>query len=261
MDYDLIVIGLGPAGSVAARNASRLGLRVLAFDRSLFPRSKVCGGGLSPRVRSFFDGGTIPSVETVVTELGLSFKGNNSHVSFEDPIAYLVCRDRFDHALLMEAEKAGTRIITGERALSITETAEHFSVFTEKNEYRARTGIGADGALGITSRHLNPLNIRKGYPGIEGEFPLPAMKAESRIEIDVGVSPGGYGWIFPKGRRTSIGVAAMVQGKEIRKQFLDYAGELNKTSDSPLQGEGHPLPLWRKNGAWNVHSNRSLLAG
>ncbi|MEM9657265.1 MAG: FAD-dependent oxidoreductase, partial [Planctomycetota bacterium] len=42
-DWDVVVIGAGPAGSMAARGLARLGRRVLMIDRQRFPRSKVCG--------------------------------------------------------------------------------------------------------------------------------------------------------------------------------------------------------------------------
>ncbi len=46
--WDVIVIGAGPAGSVAAIVLSRLGRRVLLVDRANFPRDKVCGCCLGP---------------------------------------------------------------------------------------------------------------------------------------------------------------------------------------------------------------------
>ena len=41
--WDVLVIGAGPAGAVAAREVARRGARVLLADRSAFPRGKVCG--------------------------------------------------------------------------------------------------------------------------------------------------------------------------------------------------------------------------
>lgn len=47
---DLGIIGGGPAGSAAAIEAARSGLRVVVWDRTAFPRDKVCGEFLSPEV-------------------------------------------------------------------------------------------------------------------------------------------------------------------------------------------------------------------
>ncbi len=46
-DFDVLIIGAGPAGSATAIHAGRAGLRVLLMDASAFPRDKVCGDSLS----------------------------------------------------------------------------------------------------------------------------------------------------------------------------------------------------------------------
>lgn len=45
--WDVVVIGAGPAGAVAALKAARHGLRTLLVDAKRFPRRKACGGCLS----------------------------------------------------------------------------------------------------------------------------------------------------------------------------------------------------------------------
>ena len=47
-EWDVLVIGAGPAGAAAALRLVRLGMRVLLVDRGRFPRPKVCGCCLSP---------------------------------------------------------------------------------------------------------------------------------------------------------------------------------------------------------------------
>ncbi|MGH7166538.1 MAG: FAD-dependent monooxygenase, partial [Nitrospiraceae bacterium] len=48
--YDVVVVGLGPAGSTAAYQLGRAGLSVLGLEKHRHPRYKVCGGGLSVRI-------------------------------------------------------------------------------------------------------------------------------------------------------------------------------------------------------------------
>ncbi|HXB22809.1 MAG TPA: FAD-dependent oxidoreductase, partial [Candidatus Solibacter sp.] len=47
-DYDLIVVGAGPAGSACAITAARAGAKVLLLEKDRLPRHKVCGEFVSP---------------------------------------------------------------------------------------------------------------------------------------------------------------------------------------------------------------------
>ncbi|MGH9566287.1 MAG: FAD-dependent oxidoreductase, partial [Candidatus Angelobacter sp.] len=47
-EYDLIVVGGGPAGCACAITAARSGARVLLLEKETFPRHKVCGEFVSP---------------------------------------------------------------------------------------------------------------------------------------------------------------------------------------------------------------------
>ncbi len=47
--YDIAVIGGGPAGTAAAIRAARAGLSVIVFEKAKHGRDKVCGHGLNPR--------------------------------------------------------------------------------------------------------------------------------------------------------------------------------------------------------------------
>src|SRR5438270_179157 len=51
-DYDLIVIGAGPAGATAAGEAARAGLKTLLLEKQPLPRHKTCGGGMPMTVGS-----------------------------------------------------------------------------------------------------------------------------------------------------------------------------------------------------------------
>jgi len=47
MEYDVIICGAGPAGSTCARFLAGQGAEVLLLDKAVFPRPKICGGGLT----------------------------------------------------------------------------------------------------------------------------------------------------------------------------------------------------------------------
>src|SRR5690554_3172128 len=51
-EYDVLVVGAGPAGSIAAYTMAREGARVLLIDKSSWPRYKVCTGLISGHTQS-----------------------------------------------------------------------------------------------------------------------------------------------------------------------------------------------------------------
>ena len=49
LEYDVIVVGAGPAGSSASYFLGNEGINTLLLDKEQFPRQKLCSGGISPR--------------------------------------------------------------------------------------------------------------------------------------------------------------------------------------------------------------------
>src|SRR5262245_26115096 len=55
MNYDVIIIGAGPAGSTVSTFLARAGLRALLLEKSRFPREKLCGEFVTPECLDIFD--------------------------------------------------------------------------------------------------------------------------------------------------------------------------------------------------------------
>ena len=116
MEYDAIVVGGGPAGSVTARFAAELGAKVVILER----RSEIgipvlCGEGISQRIDNWgmlegtrliaskMDGAKIFSPDGTMVTLSKEMAGNET--------GYVVYRDIFDQELAHRAAKAGADII------------------------------------------------------------------------------------------------------------------------------------------------------
>lgn len=260
MVYDLIVIGMGPAGSTAAYEAASRGLSVLALDQARFPRYKTCGGGLSPKIQKLIDIRNEPSLEQTITSLRLSFLSRKETFHFSQPISYMVMRETFDQMLVNRAVKRGAVLNEGIKVLRIKEGKEEIIVHSDQKSFRGKLVIGADGALGITTRFLNPHLKIKNAPGMEGEFNTSAEIDSSTIEIEVGHTPNGYGWIFPKREIVSIGAAAFRGNRSIKNSYRNYLSSIFSEKPQPLQETGHPIPIF-SNRRVRLASERILLAG
>ena len=272
--YDVLVVGMGPAGATAAYELSRAGLSVLGLDKQRHPRYKVCGGGLSVRIDQILDPDFKDVVEHTVNGIQFTYHGEEPFlIESPRPIAYMVMRDRFDHLLLEKAKQAGTEVHEGEQALEFVPLPDGVDVITERGRYRTKVLIGADGANSVVAQRLFPGRRQKRMPTLESEIKLgqtPLYPGEGKVLIDLGATSKGYAWIFPKKERLSIGVAEfrgrMSSPRKIFERFIqDEKGLARLTVPQPF---GHPLPLfsWRENmqsclGVASLVQHRALLVG
>ncbi|QDU19539.1 NAD(P)/FAD-dependent oxidoreductase [Urbifossiella limnaea] len=119
LDVPVVVIGAGPAGSLAARELARRGTRVLLVDQATFPRPKVCGCCLNAAGIAALDavglGGVLSQLGAVpLRRVKLAAGRADADVPLPGGVA--VSRDALDVALIREAEAAGATVLTGVRA-------------------------------------------------------------------------------------------------------------------------------------------------
>jgi len=107
--YDLIVVGAGPAGSACAITAARAGAKVLLLEKDHFPRQKVCGEFISPEslglLHGFLQDGRFQSCASVVSSR--IYLDNKILVLPVSPAAQSIPRFDLDPALFGAAQNAG----------------------------------------------------------------------------------------------------------------------------------------------------------
>ena len=260
--YDVIVVGLGPAGSTAAYRLAKRGYRVLGLDKERFPRYKSCGGCISIKVKRMLDFDISGVVEDTVRGVGFTYRSTRPiDILSERPVGYNVMRDRFDNLLMEKAREAGVEIIEECRVTGLNDTGGSVTVSCEGGAtHDARFVIGADGAAGFTGRVYFGLNPKEAAVSITSEVPYDRASAgwtNGKLFIDFGSIPFGYGWIFPKNEYLSVGVAGDISkvGGGIKDLFRSFV-----TSHDVLKG----LKLGRCDG-WTVPLfygfSRSLVEG
>lgn len=228
--YDVIVIGLGPAGATAAYELASKGFNVLAFDKEKFPRYKPCGGCLSLKVEKILPFDFKTAVEDTSYGTVFTYKSKRPiPVISQKPVGYNVNRDRFDNLLKEKAQQAGAAVREGERVTAIEECDDYVNVKTSGGIYKTRFLIGADGASSIVSRDVLGINPKMCAVAIEADIPfegerLAALKG--KLLIDFGCIPHGYGWIFPKGKNISVGIAGI--SNKVKGRVKEYFGDFVK---------------------------------
>ena len=272
--YDVIVVGMGPAGASAAYELSKCGLSVLAFDKQAHPRYKVCGGGLSARISKILPAGFSKVVEETVRRVQFTYGGQESFlVESTQPIAYMVMRQHFDRWLVENARQAGTEIREEDTVVMIQNEKECVEVFTNQERYRGRVVIGADGVMSVVAQQCFPERFLRKIPALESEVAEKGVHPFQRIPtvlISLEAAKKGYGWVFPKQQGLSLGVGEFVKGTKRPKQsfrrFICHEPILSGLKiPTPL---GYPIPIasakaYQKGRAWagRLVCGRAVLVG
>jgi digeranylgeranylglycerophospholipid reductase len=199
---DVLVIGLGPAGSSAAAAAARAGCRVLAIERKKVVGLPVQCAEFIPLPLSSYAGAEVRAQPIAGMSTILP-----SGARAERPFGGLMIRrDRFDQALAKKAEAAGAVLWTDAALREVDAAARIARVSTAGGlrEVRYRALVAADGPLSQTAACLGmarlPLVTTRQYS-------VPLLKGQRDTDIWLSASyPGGYAWLFPKGGVANLGL-------------------------------------------------------
>ncbi len=244
---EVIVVGSGPAGCTAAIALTLRGREVLILERDQHPRAKLCAGGLPPKVV-----GALPvDVEGVVEQRvdRIRFRCGGKHeleLTFERPVIHMVRRERLDQRLAEKAMHLGARLLEGLRVVRLLPGREHVTVETTNGTYRARAVVAADGALGSGAKLLGQEGIRL-CPAVQAEVRVSDDQMaywEGRLGCDLGVVPGGIGWVFPKRESLSVGVCTFRPPVDLQKVLLKYIRLEGIRPAGPCSIRAHPLAVW-----------------
>src|SRR5207237_7660442 len=104
--FDVLIVGAGPAGSVAAERLARAGVRVALFDGRPPGEPKACGGGVTSKALKAWPH-LLEAVGRTIDELDMySPSGKHLHMKLDEPFA-VYSRIAFDTFLLERARAAG----------------------------------------------------------------------------------------------------------------------------------------------------------
>jgi geranylgeranyl reductase family protein len=234
--YDVAVVGAGPAGSLVACHLASAGARTLLLDKATFPRDKPCGGGVTGRALRMLPFSIDPVVEDVVerAELTLDYAHRFGREA-RAPICWMTQRRRLDAYLVERAVEAGAEFHDGTR------------IADELPD--ARIVLGADGANGVTAQLLGLGGDIVHGVALEGNVrhgDVDPERYRATMVIELGVVPGGYGWVFPKGDHVNVGVGGwLAEGPRLREHLKRLCREHGIDPDAVQDVRGHRLPMRR----------------
>ncbi|WP_294609063.1 geranylgeranyl reductase family protein [uncultured Roseovarius sp.] len=253
LDFDIVVIGAGPAGGAAAFTAARAGLRVALIDRKTFPREKLCGGLITGRARrhyaEVFGHEMLFEAQDRKTTVDFRFRGAPMGVIRDAPALCATMRWDMDAMICAQALEAGAADFTG---ISVDAIDLADRSLTLKDGRRIGFGvlIGADGANSQVAKALfgEAFDRAEVGFGLEIEAVGDHVKPGAPIRIDLAAAKWGYGWSFPKRCSTTIGVGGLLaRNPDMKDAMAEYCALLGVEADrSSFKGQFLPFGDFRK---------------
>ncbi|HEX8117886.1 MAG TPA: FAD-dependent monooxygenase, partial [Pyrinomonadaceae bacterium] len=251
-EYDVLIVGAGPAGSFAAERLARGGARVALFDGRPEGEAKACGGGVTSKALKAWPflleagGRAVTEVEMV------SPAGEGVRLKLAEPFA-IYSRCAFDSYMRGRAERAGASVFDVRVSASGQKDDEGRWVVRsrEGRSWRGRVLVAADGANSATAKRLagplsnSDMEVAFGYR-------TPLNEADEAPTV-IAFLPGwaGYAWAFPRLDHISFGIATAqdtFEHKALDRMLWDfmvgYYREREREADSSsrggslLEGEG-----------------------
>lgn len=283
--FDVLVVGAGPAGSVASLVLARAGASVALLDKAQFPRDKACGDFIGPRgLQVLTDLGLpVPPGLDVGDMVVVGPTGRRVVLPCFNGVTYpgrarAMTRSVFDDALRTAALDAGAVAYAGRADCPLRSGGdiEGFTVSDgDGEELRADFVIGADGAtshVGHSAGLVEGSRVLWGFAVrcyVDQHVDLPAI---TLWETTRWHAFPGYGWIFPSpGGVANIGVGIgtlanrQVGAGAVRvlPAYLDHLVELGLLDRAAVSTLPHRLGGWLKMGMVGTTpaAGRVLLVG
>ncbi|NOX71726.1 MAG: NAD(P)/FAD-dependent oxidoreductase [Candidatus Micrarchaeota archaeon] len=237
-EYDVVVVGMGPAGSSAARTCAEAGLSVLALEkRQEIGAPKRCGEGLGKNslARMGVEFNPKWAMQEIEGATCYAPDGKYVRINYDGPEGWVIERKVFDKELAAIAARAGAFVVAKSEVQKVERTQDgkvEVTINYAGTHYttKAKLIIACDGVETRIARMMG-LNTKINLNDIAQGAQLEMANIDidpKRIELYFGneIAPGGYVWIFPKGNDVAnVGIGIRHPYGDENRTAMDYLME------------------------------------
>ncbi len=236
-EYDAVVVGAGPAGSMAACEIAAAGYSVIILEKHEKPGVPLaCGEAVS---RGALERLIVPQKEWICTEINIATvigpDGNKATAVYQNG-GYILDRKKLDYYLATRAVNAGSTLACNSIGLELDAGNDKFTSIDvlnkdgERSRIEASVFIAADGVESKIARLAgldNLVNVEKAEALLQYRLENIEVDPETII-IYVGneVAPGGYLYIFPKSENSAnVGIGIITdtnRGQKLESLLNDF---------------------------------------
>jgi flavin-dependent dehydrogenase len=244
-EYDVIVMGGGIAGSVAARYTAENGLRTLLLEREATPRNKPCSGVQLPYMEKLI-GANIPRECLCANELkrvslttptGQEIRGGLRMLNY--------WRSTFDAWLNRVAVEHGADFMDRANVTEFGQTEDGVEVKVNEESYFCRYLVGADGLSpsSMTRRQLKPMEFA---PKVRGTAINYYFRGESEVEPETlhiffkkEFSNLMFSWLYYKDDQLVVGTSSDTEPARYAERFYGHVEEKFRLRGEVFRREGY----------------------
>jgi len=262
LNYDVLIVGAGPAGSSVALEAAKNGADVLLIEKKKIIGQPVQCAEFIPKL-------LLNEVEISHDGIAQRIKGMRTYLPDGEIVesrspGCMLNRSVFDKELAMKAADKGADVFTN--TVCVSKDGEKISVNEngKKTMVIPKVVIGADGPKSTVGKWMNSIN-KDFIIGMQYSVPLTAPLDFTEIYFDKEFI-GGYGWLFPKGKSANVGVGIRynsnteVNGSlnNLLNKFVKTLEKKGKVKNSPFLTISGLIPV---GGPLNTVKDNMMLVG
>lgn len=215
-DFDIAIVGAGPAGSATAIASARLGYRVAIVDKQFFPRDKLCGDFINPinwpvfralgvdeRIRG--EAHAVVRGFRLTTHFGAHAEAAFSLQDHERLLGIGLTRSRLDQVLLEKTRHEGVSLFQGCKVINLSKRSDGWTVEIDcagvSKTLQAQVLVGADGRNSWVAQRIG-LSSSGDVTGRAVGFQVRLRSAFTDDKVAIHLFPGGYAGLVSLGDGT-----------------------------------------------------------